>query len=42
MPLEEPFDPDYMQALYDYGYELGRAGYSWDQTPPGFEEIADR
>ena len=42
VPLEEPFDPDYMQALYDYGYELGRAGYSWDQTPPGFEEIADR
>ena len=40
VPLDAPFDPDYMQALFDYGYALGRAGYPWHRTPPGFEEIA--
>ncbi len=32
----ENFDPVYMQALFDYGYELGRNGYRWHQAPPGW------
>ena len=32
--LPKPFDPDYMHALYDYGYQRGRSGYSWAHKPP--------
>ena len=32
----EGFDPVYMRKLYDYGRELGRAGYEWQKAPPGF------
>lgn len=31
----EQFDPPYMRALFDYGYELGAQGYSWQKVPPG-------
>jgi predicted acylesterase/phospholipase RssA len=31
----EPFEPKYMQALYDEGYRLGSQGYSWMKAPPG-------
>ncbi|MDF3072974.1 MAG: hypothetical protein K0S54_641 [Alphaproteobacteria bacterium] len=30
----EPFDTAYMRALFDYGYQRGRAGYKWDKVPP--------
>lgn len=30
----EPFDPAFMQALFDYGYEKARPGYPWWTTPP--------
>ncbi len=30
----EPFDPNFMQALFDYGYEKARPGYPWWTTPP--------
>ena len=33
--LPEPFDPGYMRALFDYGYQRGRHGYDWAKTPPG-------
>jgi hypothetical protein len=26
-----------MNALYDYGYELGKNGYLWQKVPPGWE-----
>ena len=39
VPLEEPFDRDYMRALFDYGYQLGRTGYAWHDTPPGYHEL---
>jgi predicted acylesterase/phospholipase RssA len=29
-----PFDQAYMRALFDYGYQRGRAGYSWRKAPP--------
>jgi len=31
-----PFDQDYMQSLFAYGYEKGRAGYRWQKVPPGY------
>lgn len=31
---EEPFDPSYMKALYDLGYELAKDGYPWEKEPP--------
>jgi hypothetical protein len=31
----EQFETEFMKALYDYVYRLGRAGYSWHKTPPG-------
>lgn len=32
--LKAPFDQTYMRALFDYGYALGRRGYSWAKRPP--------
>ena len=32
---EEDFDPVYMQALFELGYELARDGYEWSDSPPG-------
>jgi hypothetical protein len=32
--LMAPFDPGYMRALYDYGYERGRNGYDSVHKPP--------
>jgi predicted acylesterase/phospholipase RssA len=29
-----PFDQAYMRALFDYGYQRGRAGYAWRKAPP--------
>ena len=34
-PHETDFDQTYMRALFDYGYQLGRAGYEWKKAPPG-------
>lgn len=31
------FDKDYMNALFQRGYELGRAGYDWHKQPPGLD-----
>jgi len=30
-----PFEPSYMQALYDYGYVQARRGFDWVKVPPG-------
>jgi predicted patatin/cPLA2 family phospholipase len=32
---QEDFAPQFMRALFDYGYQLGRKGYPWQKTPPG-------
>jgi hypothetical protein len=32
----QPFDPGYMRALFDYGYQQGRNGYHWAHKPPFF------
>jgi len=31
---KEPFDPEYMKALFDYAYRKGRRGYRWHKEPP--------
>jgi len=35
----EQFDPEYMKALFDIGYELSRSGYDWANSPPGFTNL---
>lgn len=34
--LQEPFDQNYMNALFQLGYEQGRAGYPWAKVPPNY------
>jgi predicted patatin/cPLA2 family phospholipase len=36
VPYKGPFDRGYMNALFAYGFEKGRAGYPWQKTPPGY------
>ena len=36
---KEPFDPRYMNALYDRGYDLASHNYSWVKAPPGIESV---
>lgn len=31
-----PFDKAYMTKLFQVGYDLARAGYPWQKTPPGY------
>jgi hypothetical protein len=37
-PHEENFNPVYMRALFDYGYEMARKGAVWHNAPPLFSE----
>jgi hypothetical protein len=32
--LPEPFDPGYMRALFDYGFQKARHRYDWAKHPP--------
>ncbi len=36
---EGQFDTVYMNALFDYGFELSREGYTWEKVPPGFDGV---
>jgi len=38
LPYKGPFDQGYMRALFEYGYNKGKAGYRWHKTPPGYQE----
>jgi Patatin-like phospholipase len=40
MEHKVPFDQAYMRALFDYGYQLGRAGYPWRKALPILEAPA--
>ncbi len=33
---KELFDPEYMKALFEFGFEQARKGYDWASSPPGF------
>ncbi len=37
VPYKGPFDKEYMNTLFDYGYRKGSAGYDWKKLPPGYE-----
>jgi hypothetical protein len=37
-----PFDPDYMRALSDYGYNLMKSGNAWVRKPPVLMDEASR
>jgi predicted acylesterase/phospholipase RssA len=34
---DEPFDPVYMQKLFETGYRAAVEGYPWSKAPPGFD-----
>ena len=34
---KEAFDPEYMSKLFELGYRMGKNGYPWEKSPPGFE-----
>jgi predicted acylesterase/phospholipase RssA len=34
MKLPKPFDPEYMRAMFDYGYQKAKRGYEWARKPP--------
>jgi predicted patatin/cPLA2 family phospholipase len=38
VPYKGPFDRDYMNALFAYGYQVGLGGHEWHGTPPGYQE----
>jgi hypothetical protein len=38
LPYKGPFDKEYMNALFTYGYRIGIAGHEWHGAPPGYEE----
>jgi hypothetical protein len=38
VPYKDPFDQGYMQALFEYGYQKGIAGYPWRKTPFGYTD----
>lgn len=35
-PRKEPFNAEYMRALFKVGYDLAAKGYPWEKTPPGY------
>jgi hypothetical protein len=37
-----PFDPDYMSALSDYGYNLMKSGNTWSRKPPVLMTASER
>src|SRR4029450_4879379 len=42
VPYKGPFDKGYMQTLFEYGYQKGRAGYPWQKDPPGYVNSVQR
>ena len=37
-PNNSAFDPVYMRALYQKGYDMATAGTEWQKVPPGFKQ----
>jgi predicted acylesterase/phospholipase RssA len=38
---EGMFNLDFMQKLFNLGYEMAKNGYPWDKYPPGYQPISD-
>jgi len=34
VPLNSPFEPSYMRALFTHGYDRARGGFQWAKAPP--------
>lgn len=41
MQRQEEFDRNYMNQLFNLGYDLGRRGYSWMKYPPGLKQVVE-
>jgi len=39
LEAQEAFDPVYMSALFELGYQEALAGYPWKKTPPGYTYV---
>ena len=39
VPRTGEFDKVYMNALFDYGYQKARHGYSWLKVPPTLSQM---
>lgn len=39
MKKREPFDPDYMKALFEYSLAKGQRGYAWHKEPPNLRAL---
>ncbi len=37
----EPFDSEYMNELFNLGYEMAKEGYQWESEPPGYDVELD-
>jgi predicted patatin/cPLA2 family phospholipase len=40
VPSQGMFDTEFMQKLFNLGYEMARNGYPWEKYPPGYEPTA--
>jgi predicted acylesterase/phospholipase RssA len=40
--LKEPFDTEYMKALFKVGYDQGRSEIPWQAAPAGLDEVERR
>jgi len=38
---QEEFDKNYMNQLFNLGYELGSQGYQWMKYPPGLHQVVE-
>ncbi|MGD0826912.1 MAG: patatin-like phospholipase family protein [Desulfobaccales bacterium] len=38
---QEEFDRNYMNQLFNLGYDQGRRGYSWMKYPPGLQQVVE-
>jgi hypothetical protein len=38
---KEEFDKNYMNQLFNLGYDMGRRGYPWIKYPPGLKRAAE-
>ena len=39
MKEDEPFNTEYMRALFNVGYEAAKNGYPWEPTPPNMKNL---
>jgi hypothetical protein len=38
---EGMFNQDFMQKLFNVGYDMAKNGYPWDKYPPGYQPLSD-